>query len=625
MLVLSADVGEGHVSSARALVAQARAWGGPTVVHRDGLRCFGRVAAFVIREGYRIQLRYAQWAFPLLYALFMHVPGARRAGTLLLYRLGRRRLAGLVARERADVVVSTHPALTAALGEMRRRRRLSVPVCAAITDFADWKIWTHRGVDLHLVCHEAGMRAVECTVGPGRAIVALPLVAPELFDVSDKERLRAELAIPQGRPVVLVSGGGWGVGDLEGATCAALASADTFVVCVCGRNERLRARLAERFRDHKRVRVLGYTSRMRDLLRAADVVVHSTGGVTSLEAIACGTRLVAYGADFAHIRLHNRTLASLGLAELCSTRRELAAKLATLLAPGEQRHAVPVVPAARAPALLAELEPRVRPIPVWRVACARAAASLVVSVTLACWMLATDDARWATAHLPGLRPTVAIAREKTTPATVVEAPRPALAPLGRLLLRRCGTVAVAAAGDASARDLRPLFAARVAVMPALHARSSLHLLAERRTLARTVRRLGLRHRFSVLVSGRNVAPVHYLLARSIGGEPLAAAVELEIRRSVSGRALARQIASAAAARQHQRIVVLRIHDGSPATLAALGAALSRLQVTWSPGGGASARAAVTARPRASTATATARIARPPTSTAISGPCAEERS
>ncbi len=43
------------------------------------------------------------------------------------------------------------------------------------------------------------------------------------------------------------------------------------------------------------MRVLGFTDRMPEVLAAADVLVHSTGGVTCLEARAAGTPVVSYG------------------------------------------------------------------------------------------------------------------------------------------------------------------------------------------------------------------------------------------------------------------------------------------------------------------------------------------
>ena len=55
-------------------------------------------------------------------------------------------------------------------------------------------------------------------------------------------------------------------------------------------------RLETAFAGEPRVRVLGFTDSMSDLLAAADVLVHSTGGVTCLEALARDCPVVAYGA-----------------------------------------------------------------------------------------------------------------------------------------------------------------------------------------------------------------------------------------------------------------------------------------------------------------------------------------
>ena len=51
------------------------------------------------------------------------------------------------------------------------------------------------------------------------------------------------------------------------------------MIVVCGENE-LAARRLSRHYPHSRVRVLGYSHAMADLLGAADVLVHSTGGMT---------------------------------------------------------------------------------------------------------------------------------------------------------------------------------------------------------------------------------------------------------------------------------------------------------------------------------------------------------
>ncbi len=99
-------------------------------------------------------------------------------------------------------------------------------------------------------------------------------------------RARA-LGLPAEGKVVLVSGGGWGVGDLEGAIDAALALADVDAwsrACAAATTSCIRGSRA-RFAGEPRVRVEGFTEQMSDWLAAADALVHSTGGLTVLEAL----------------------------------------------------------------------------------------------------------------------------------------------------------------------------------------------------------------------------------------------------------------------------------------------------------------------------------------------------
>ena len=69
--------------------------------------------------------------------------------------------------------------------------------------------------------------------------------------------------------------------------------------------------------------VYGFTDKMPQLLAAADVLVHSTGGVTCLEAKAAGTPVVSYGLPVGHARLNTRAMATLDLLRLANNTDEL--------------------------------------------------------------------------------------------------------------------------------------------------------------------------------------------------------------------------------------------------------------------------------------------------------------
>ena len=95
------------------------------------------------------------------------------------------------------------------------------------------------------------------------------------------------------------------------------------VVCITGRNEAAREKLEQRFDDDEKVRVLGFTEQMSDWMAAADAMVHSTAGLTVLEAHIRGCPVVSYGFSAGHLRANNAAFERFGLAEVARSEHEL--------------------------------------------------------------------------------------------------------------------------------------------------------------------------------------------------------------------------------------------------------------------------------------------------------------
>jgi UDP-N-acetylglucosamine:LPS N-acetylglucosamine transferase len=233
---------------------------------------------------------------------------------------------------RPDVVVSTYPVASDLLGRLRQRGELQVPVVSAITDLAALRYWAHPGVDLHLITHPESEAEVAEIAPNSETICVRGLTDRRFYEHQDQALSLAELGLPHEGPVVLVSGGGWAVGDLAGAADEALTLQGSTVVCLCGRNDELRAELSQRFAAEPRVRVEGFTEDMPTWFAAADLLVHSTAGLTVLEAIMSGCGVVSYGWGFGHVRVNNAAFARHGLAEVASSRSELSEAMERALA-----------------------------------------------------------------------------------------------------------------------------------------------------------------------------------------------------------------------------------------------------------------------------------------------------
>jgi UDP-N-acetylglucosamine:LPS N-acetylglucosamine transferase len=329
VLILTASVGEGHDLPARTLAAQLRGERPETeIVMEDGLAAMGRLFVAVNEGAPRIIFYRLQWIYDAAFWLFVRFAPTRRLTQELVGRVGSRGVTRLIEAAKADVVVSTYPMTTEVLGWLRRRGRLETPVCAAITDLAAMHYWAARGVDVHLVTHPESIEEVLQVAGlETEAYCVHGLTAPEFAEPRESAAARRALGLPRDGKVVLVSGGGWGVGDLESAVETALSLDVAEVVCLCGRNGALRDRIQARFRGDERVRVVGFTDRMGDWLAACDALVHSTAGLTVLEAHIRGCPTISYGWGRGHIRLNNEAFRRFGLADVVTSRAALASAL----------------------------------------------------------------------------------------------------------------------------------------------------------------------------------------------------------------------------------------------------------------------------------------------------------
>jgi hypothetical protein len=360
------------------------------------------------------------------------------------------------------------------------------------------------------------------------------------------------------------------------------------IVCLAGRNEQLRERLAEDFADESRVHVYGFTERMPEILAAADTLVHSTGGVTCLEAKATGTPVVSYGLPVGHARLNTRAMAELGLLRLANDTSELREQVQASFAEhhalsgraahpreglvtvaGENMLAAPdfadspvsfdgargnadtagsrdvagsPVALATSTAVGSQAEPvidpsavdlvlsaprRVRPIPLWRLRLVAFVTQLALLIALSTWLMSTDEVTAFAGLFLGVHPLERVETAKPEVGLVIRAPAAQV----KLLAGELADAGIHASFsdngvDASATigDLRGLHDELVPEVP--HSRSLFRWLRTRGTLRSQARALGLHHRFYFLQPSNGLTVGQLVLARSAGATPVAGAVRM---------------------------------------------------------------------------------------------------
>lgn len=300
ILLLMADTGGGHRSSAEAVLESLR--------HRAGDQYQAEMVD--VLSGY------APFPFNKLDALYSHMtrfskvtwePGYRLTNTPERARL-LMRAAWPIAQETArkvltshpaDLVVSFHPFYNHAMLWAKEKENNRTPIATVVTDLATiHALWCAPGMVRYIVPTEQAAR-LACGYGLQREqidVTGLP-ISRRFTELAgrDKRQVRRNLDLDPDLPTVLLMGGGQGMGRMYSVARALASTKMEFqLVVVAGRNPQLKLRL--QMADWKiPVRVFGFTREIPVLMAASDILVTKAGPSTVSEAMAMGLPMILSG------------------------------------------------------------------------------------------------------------------------------------------------------------------------------------------------------------------------------------------------------------------------------------------------------------------------------------------
>lgn len=181
----------------------------------------------------------------------------------------------------------------AALG--KREGWFHAPILAVLTDLHAEPPWVQPEVDFYCVgSAEAREQLIRWGASPQRILVCGIPIDPGFNSSFDRAELLHSLGLVPRRPTVLVMGGGMGpapldqiVEKLEGCELPLQ------VIALAGHNRAMRRKL-ERLRGRLALKLypFGWTSRVPEMMAAADLLITKPGGVTVAEAMAVGVPLL---------------------------------------------------------------------------------------------------------------------------------------------------------------------------------------------------------------------------------------------------------------------------------------------------------------------------------------------
>ena len=300
VLVLSASVGAGHLRAAQAVELALCETAPPDAVIKniDVLTLTNAPFRKIYGEAYLDLVNKAPHVLGFFYD---HMDKPRRADSkrdklrLLVEKLNLSSLCELLECERWDVIVNTHFMPAEIIASLRKRKKLRAPQMTVTTDFETHRLWVNQPCDHYTTATDEGAAYLHHWGVPAQdvSVTGIP-IHPVFAEAKKRDECMKRQGIGGGRPVVLQLAGGFGVGPVEKIFEAILSVEKPIeLIVVAGKNAAAKKKL-ESIKPPKqhRVKVVGFTDQMDELMAAADVVVSKPGGLTTSETLARGAAMV---------------------------------------------------------------------------------------------------------------------------------------------------------------------------------------------------------------------------------------------------------------------------------------------------------------------------------------------
>ncbi|MEZ5306795.1 MAG: glycosyltransferase [Pyrinomonadaceae bacterium] len=294
VLILSASVGAGHMRAAEA-VEKALISEYPTleVKNIDVLQftnpLFRRLYSKLYLDLVKSMPDVLGWIYDSL-----DKPWQMERRRLAMDRLNTGPFIKFLKKEEPDLCVATHFLPSEIISWLTAKGQVSTKQAIVVTDFDAHAMWLCRNYERYFVPIEETAVYLEAVgIDKTRISVSGIPIDPVFANRKDKIEMRRKHGLDTDRKVILVSAGGFGVGNLEPLMKAfQTVSTPCEIVPICGRNEALLKEMKSfAGRNPSGVvsfKPIGFTKEMDELMSAADLIVGKPGGLTTSEAMAKG-------------------------------------------------------------------------------------------------------------------------------------------------------------------------------------------------------------------------------------------------------------------------------------------------------------------------------------------------
>lgn len=339
VLILSAAVGAGHLRAAEALEkAFINLNAAAEVKNIDVLNytnpLFRRLYGKAYIEMVNSMPEVLGWMYDSL-----DKPWQNERRRLALDRLNTLPLVKFLKNYQPDIAVCTHFLPAEIISWLTAKQKINFPQAIVVTDFDAHAMWLCHNYEQYFVALDETKIHLEKLGIPNDKITVSGIPIDPIFsETKDKRAMREKYNLAKDKLTILVSAGGFGVGNIEHLLLA-LSELQTpaQILAICGRNEELKIKLEKLSREklnNERVtfKPIGFTKEMDEYMSAADLIVGKPGGLTTSEAMAKDLIFVVVNPIPGQEERNSDHLLEKGCAIKCNNLLVLAYKIDALIA-----------------------------------------------------------------------------------------------------------------------------------------------------------------------------------------------------------------------------------------------------------------------------------------------------
>ncbi len=186
-----------------------------------------------------------------------------------------------------DVIISTHFFASEVVSDLKEIGILTSKLVTVITDYRLHSWWLADYTDMYIVGGEdARNDMLKRKVDPSKvAVLGIP-AEPVFSKALDKRAIREKNGLKEGLFTILVVGGGFGVGPIEGII-KIVKDMPVQAIVVCGHNEKLVKKIVD-LKESARaeIKVLGFVDNVYEYMEVSDILISKAGGITVTESLA---------------------------------------------------------------------------------------------------------------------------------------------------------------------------------------------------------------------------------------------------------------------------------------------------------------------------------------------------